>query len=110
MVIQCKGCVWEYAEHNARFSVVPAGKSGTTWKHISADTDGHIHQCTSGVAIKNSFDVVLVVLGTNDIPLTVGKTAGTFSNNDAKRDVRAAWISEGKSSGCSHCYQPGRQF
>ena len=70
MVIQCKGCVWEYAEHNARFSVVPAGKSGTTWKHISADTDGHIHQCTSGVATKNSFDVVLVVLGTKDIPTT----------------------------------------
>ena len=52
-----------------RFAVVTAAKAGAPWRQIASNIDGHIHQCSSGVAARRSFDLVFVVLGTNDIPL-----------------------------------------
>ena len=52
----------------ARFTVTPAGKSGTSCKFIARDAEVHLNQCTKGMVSKQYYTYILVVLGTNDIP------------------------------------------
>ena len=54
----------------SKFVVCSAGKSGASWKSMAKGIHEHVHRCTKGgVAAKHSFKYVLVVLGTNDIPV-----------------------------------------
>ena len=53
----------------SKFAVCSAAKSGTSWKSIAKDIHNHIKTYTKEGTARHHFKYVLVVLGTNDIPM-----------------------------------------